>query len=553
MLHRALRPGAVLVSALIFAACSGGESPLTSSLDRPEAMPRVAAPTAATVSRLSPDASQQHIYVASLNDTIQTFTLSGVQTQPTIAWMDSPISGTVDANGKIYVVNSNDSITTYSENGTQLTPTLTGLANPVNVAVDASGKIYAVNSGSSTITTYTSDGEPTTPTISGLNEPTAVTVSASGTIFVAQAGNDTVTSYDANGTPTGLTISTGLNNPRSVAVDPSGNIFVTNAYRKFGNTDGTVTAYASDGSYTGTIATGLKYPSCVVAQNGDLYVTAKLGENIGAVYTYTESGTELSRMRTFRIGAADPLPDGHIATMGPYGLKEYNSNGITTIGVSPPGLEGVAVDSRGVIYALLTSDPRETVEAFSPTGVRMAPYFYASSVPSGYGIAVGANDTIYITNGFPAAIDTFSSAGQQIAPTITSGLSLPLGLAVANNIYVADYQAGKIDTFTLSGAPTTPTISGLTWPTSVGVYNGIIYVVQEGAFNGTVTEYTQSGTQVGPTISGLSNPRGIAFDADGNIYVDDYGAGEIEAFNQLGAAVGPTITGLTTPFAIAIH
>jgi hypothetical protein len=211
------------------------------------------------------------------------------------------------------------------------------------------------------------------------------------------------------------------------------------------------------------------------------------------------------------------------------------------------------VDSHGVIYALLTTDPRETVETFSPTGVRMSTAFHASSISSGYGIAVGASGTIYVTNGFPASINTFTSAGQQISPTITGSLQLPLGLAVANDIYVADYNGGTVDTFTLSGAAATPTISGLTWPTDVAVYNGTIYVVQEGEFNGTVTEYNQSGTQIGPTISGLSNPRGVAFDAAGNIYVDDYGNGDIRTYNQSGVQISPTITGLTTPFSIAIH
>ena len=82
--------------------------------------------------------------------------------------------------------------------------------------------------------------------------------------------------------------------------------------------------------------------------------------------------------------------------------------------------------------------------------------------------------------------------------------------------------------------------------------NGKIYVANYGG--GNVTTYNADGTQTTPTITaGLHNPTGVAVDANGTIYVSDWG-GTVTMYNKNGMQTGPTITeGLNTPRSIALH
>jgi len=78
---------------------------------------------------------------------------------------------------------------------------------------------------------------------------------------------------------------------------------------------------------------------------------------------------------------------------------------------------------------------------------------------------------------------------------------------------------GSVSTTTLS----TTSVSG---PSGMGLSPaGNLYVTQY--TNGTITYYNSSVTYIGTFGTGFTNPDGIVFDAAGNAYIVDAGAGSV--------------------------
>jgi hypothetical protein len=112
-------------------------------------------------------------------------------------------------------------------------------------------------------------------------------------------------------------------------------------------------------------------------------------------------------------------------------------------------------------------------------------------------------------------------AGEVGSASDEAVFSLPRGVAVDNSgvvategdVYVADSENNRVEVFSSSGAY--------------------------------LTEFNGSGT---PETS-FSEPRGLAVDADGNVYVADHGHGVVDKFRPLGAAfiASPYLTGLLNP------
>src|SRR5665213_1286625 len=91
-------------------------------------------------------------------------------------------------------------------------------------------------------------------------------------------------------------------------------------------------------------------------------------------------------------------------------------------------------------------------------------------------------------------------------------------------IYIASHRSNAITTYTKGGMRIDPTITdGVTAPVGLATdANGNIYVGNAG--NATVTTYKPNGTPTNPTITvGINQPYGIAIDAAGKIYVANTG------------------------------
>lgn len=188
--------------------------------------------------------------------------------------------------------------------------------------------------------------------------------------------------------------------------------------------------------------------------------------------------------------------------------------------------------------------------------------------------------TLYVASGDSSSIEMFSeTATGNASPQATiSGsnttLKLPIGVAVDSSgvIYVAGDEAVKVFAAGSSGnvAPTR-TISGsntlLAEPEGIAISSsGQVAVGAAGGTTVAIFNETSSGN-VAPvsyfTASGMSNPRGVAFDSNGNLWVtsgNDNAVFEFSASSIAAASGGITpvneISGTSTqidyPLGIAV-
>lgn len=119
---------------------------------------------------------------------------------------------------------------------------------------------------------------------------TSITASTPGPgaapyVYVVDDGNGTVAAYAADGTRTAPFIG-GLGNPIGLAVDAAGNLHVTD------DADNTVRTFDSAGNRQApTIAAGVNAPTGIAVDAAGNIVVANTGN--GAVWTYSPSGVRI--------------------------------------------------------------------------------------------------------------------------------------------------------------------------------------------------------------------------------------------------------------------
>ncbi|MEI6781111.1 MAG: cadherin-like beta sandwich domain-containing protein, partial [Verrucomicrobiota bacterium] len=263
-------------------------------------------------------------------------------------------------------------------------------------------------------------------------------------------------------------------------------------------------------------------------------------------------------------------PAGVVTTLAGSGEPGFaNGSGATAQFNNP---SGVAVDAGGTNYVADQSNQR--IRKVSPEGVVTTLAGSYMGLVNGNGeaarfdtpmdVAVDASGTVYVADQGNNCIRKITAAGDVTtlagSATKTSGFTdgngaaarfqTPRGVAVdaSGNVYVADYgnncirkitAAGEVTTLagtnTASFADGTGAAARFDGPASVAVdASGNVYVADRGNNRirkvspaGVVTTLAGSGTldfADGPATSAMfKNPSGVAVDADGNVYVADYG------------------------------
>jgi sugar lactone lactonase YvrE len=180
-----------------------------------------------------------------------------------------------------------------------------------------------------------------------------------------------------------------------------------------------------------------------------------------------------------------------------------------------------------------------------------------------YGVGMDANGNVYVAD-MSGALHRITPDGL-VGATSAGTFAGPIGTATeANgNIIVADWQTNSVNRLSPDGTTSTTLASGATSPilsnpTSVATdAKGDIYVASNDnntivmiAPDGTVTTYAgtigQSGAADGTTGNALFNkPRGLATDAEGDVFVADEGNSNIREIMPDGTVV--TLAGGTSP------
>jgi hypothetical protein len=508
--------------------------------------------------------SAGNVYVADQgNNTIRKITSGGVVTTlaglagssgstngtGSAARFSSPGSVGVDSAGNVYVgENGNHDIRKITSSGVVTTLVAIGIPSggaaflPAGVAVDSAGNLYVTDSGNNMILKITSGGGVTTlagsahftGSVDGtgsaawFKDPTGIAVDSAGNVYVADTGNNTIRKITGGGLVTtlaGLAGSLGsadgtgnaarFNAPWGVAVDSAGNLYVADRYndtiRKI-TSSGVVTTLAGvvgralTGDGPGSAA-GFSSPGGIAVDSaGNLYVADYGNSTIrkitsgGVVTTLAGSagvtgsadGTgSAARFKNPSGVAVDSAGNVYVADTWNNTIRKITSAGVVTTLAGLPGSDqtwadgtgsaarfdqptGIAVDSAGNIYvADLLND---TIRKITSGGV----------VTTLAGLVQGGGGTL----------------GWNDGTGIAAEFHYPSGVAVdsAGNVFVADTYNSEIRKITPAGVVTT--IAG-----SFALY---------------YDTYGDSSDATG-AFARFSEPRGMAVDSTGKIYVADTG------------------------------
>jgi sugar lactone lactonase YvrE len=526
----------------------------------------------------------------------------------------------VDNSGNVFVAdNFNHTIRKITPDG--VVSTFAGLAGspgstdgtgstarfyyPMGIALDNAGNVYVADFGNSTIRKITSAG--VVSTIAGLagntgsadgagstarfSGPDGVAVDSAGNVFVADWANDTIRKITPAGvvsTIAGLAGSSGsvdglgnaarFNGPSSVATNSSGNIYVADFYndtiRKI-TPDGTVITLAGAagvaGSTDGTGNSARFYgPEGVSVDNaGNVYVadydnhTIRKITSAGVVstiaglagyYGYADGAGSLARFNYPEAVAVDAAGGIYVADCYNFLVRHITSAGVVTT-------------LAGFVSAGST-------DGTGPAARFSLPYYLAvDGAGNAYVTDYGNNTVRKITR--DGVVNTLAGAagisGYSDGPGRAASFGHPEGIAVdgAGNVYVADYGFSNIRKITPDG--TVSTFAGLganhgstdglgtaarfSNPRGIALDNaGNLYVADSG--NNTIRKITPDGmvTTLAGTVGSAGNvdgtgsaamfnsPKGVAVDSAGNVYVADSGNNTIRKITPGGVVT--TLAGL---------
>ncbi len=411
-----------------------------------------------------------------------------------------------------------------------------GFSNPHGVAVDASGNVFVADQTSNAVKEIVAvngqvSASSTVKTVgSGFNQPYGVAVDASGNIFVADSGNNAVKEIVANSSgqvsasSTVKTVGSGFNDPTGVAVDTSGDVFVansgTNAVKEIvANSSGQVSA----SSTVITVGSGFSEPQGVaVDAGGDVFVADTFNSAVKEIVAVNGQVSASSTVKTVGSGfffpggvALDASGDVFVANSGTNAVKEIvaNSSGqvsasstVKTVGSGFSRPTGVAVDADGDVFIAdyYHNAVKEvqfgavhfgSVDLGKTSSTVQVPFtFTASGQLSGWKV---------FTRGATGKDFTEASAGTTCSTTTTYSSGNTCSVAVQFSPLHPGLRMGAVQLEDSSGNPiATARLKG------VGVGPQVVFPSHS------------SSSVIG---GGFSQPRGVAVDAAGDVFVADSG------------------------------
>ena len=612
-----------LLGFLILAACAGAQQYVISTVAggaAPAASPAAAA-SIGDPTRLATDAAG-NVYFGSLHSVFKV-SVGGALTRvagngrpgnsgdggpATAGQLSFPMGIVLDAAGNLYVADRDASVvrkvtpagTIQTVAGTGVAgfagdggpATLAQLNGPCGVAIDAAGNLYIADTKNEAVREVTADG--TIGTVAGtgirgyqgdgelarnalLDGPEAVAVDASGNLYIADTFNGRVRRVGADGVisnfaglgSTGLfggdggpATAASLSLPTDIAIDRAGSLYIAD----FGNSRVRVVT-------GGVIATIAGRPDGTAVVNGEAAVNARLegptgvtadaSGNVYFVEAGIGSGTGLAvgDYKVWTITAA-----GLMATLAGDGIPSFSGEGGLATAAQLNTPIGVAASPAGTLF--IADSQNQRVRATTPGGAittlagngtpgfngdillpRLAllnnPHGMAADALGNWYVADTGNNRIRKVqpggNLFTIAGNGNASYFGDNGPALKGSVNQPEGVAVnaAGNVYIADTldnavrkvsQDGSIVTiagngnggYAGDGGPATQ--AHMTQPRGVAVdANGVVYIADTG--NGQIRRVdAQGGISTVNTGSSLKDPRGIAVDRAGNLYIADTGA-----------------------------
>ena len=470
----------------------------------------------------------------------------------------NPSGVAVDSAGNVYVADHNNHTVRKVTPGGVVT-TLAGLAggpgsadgvgsaarfnNPINLAVDSAGNIYVSDYVNHTI-------RKLTPAVEAA--ASVVTVSEGSGAFTTNALATSISAGPADESGQTVSFTVANNNNALFSVQPAmaanGTLTFTPAANLFGTATVTVTAVDSGPATAPDVNTSAAQTFTITVANVNEAPTVAFSTN--NVVTLEDTATTVNgfaSVTSFGLNESSQTLVGHVLTAANTALfsvqPAINTSGVLTFtpALNVHGSTTVAVvsqDSGGTAGGGV--DKTTNTFAITITPVNDAPSF-ALAVGAGGGGGAGTVTTLAGSAPFNGSVDGTGSAAR---------FGYPAGVAVdsAGNVYVGDGDNNLIRKITPAGVVTmlagtagpagsvdgTGAAARFSNPNGVAVDTaGNVYVAD--TYNHTIRKITPAG--VVTTVAGTAgtqgsadgtgpaaqfrNPRGVAVDGAGNLYVTD--------------------------------
>jgi len=467
-----------------------------------------------------------------------------------------------EKNNRIRIITTDGNVSTYAGSGVKGfgdgADSLAKFNAPTGVAVDGAGTVYVADMGNNRIrriavtrvvTQWAGSGNAAFADGAGaaasFNRPYGITVTATGIAYVADANNNrirkivsgvvsTLAGNDEAGFADGTGKAASFHNPEGVAADPSGNVYVAdgpnNRLRKI-TSAGLVTTFA--GSGTG-------------GNNDGADTSARFFNPIGI--TIDPSGIVYvadSVNGLVRKQVVQPA----VRTLAGNGATDYVEGTGTAAHINNP--YSITLDAAGTLYF---EDGGRRFRKCTPTGTTS---FLAGGVPGGVnfpeetGTVTDAAQNLYIADGNPNRIAKVTPAGE-VSTFATDNTSQnvyhwnsSLNLDAAGNMIFTNFQNGIIRKRNPSG--TASILDSLPIPSdSANSFRSWIYasttdaagnLYVAAAHQSTIYKITPQGKHSvffagqPPASASSFEPRGLAVDASGKVYVADVANNRIVLFS----------------------
>ena len=466
------------------------------------------------------------------------------------AQLNGPVGLAADASGVIYVADTgNNVIRTLSPSGIINTVAGNGqlgyfgdggpatsakLNAPAGVLPDDAGGFFVADTFNhrvrrvgpdGVISTYAGTGtmgfggDGGAPGSALFNQPTALALDTAGRLYIADAGNHCVRRV-ANGAINtvagnrqigvsgdgGPASAASLNFPTGVVTDSAGNFYIAdfqNARVRRVSPTGTITTVAGNGTYRlssdGIAATSaaLNIPSGVtVDPAGNLYIA------------------ENQRPRVRRVGA-----NGVVQTVAGSGQQGFSGEGVPATTASLFSPSRLAIDPGGNLY--ISDNALNRVRRVTPAGIIQTVagtgldsfagdngLATSAAIHQPEGIALDAGGNLYIADFLNnrvrrvdgrGIISTYAGNGTAASTgdggqAVNASLNGPVAVAVdaQGNVFIAERFGNRVRRVTPSGA------------------------ISTAAGNGQAASTGDGGAATGAS---LNQPAGMAFDAQGDLYI----------------------------------
>ena len=212
---------------------------------------------------------------------------------------------------------------------------------------------------------------------------------------------------------------------------------------------------------------------------------------------------------------------------------------------------------QDLLVANNTASANESILRFSPEGECLGDFASLSFRSGPVGLTFDRYGNLFVANHGNNTIHRYSSNGTDLGIFASTGLSMPTGVAFdrQGRLVVCNYGDGSLNIYSATGNLLSHVVTGLLNPIALAVDssdNIFISTPNIGANSG-VFRFSPDGSQKTLFATGIDlDPRGLAFDQAGNLYVANQLGNTVQRFTADGISLGTFASaGLKDPFALA--